>query len=90
MKSTTSILIRMTALVVFALGTMSALSSYYTLEGGVVKAACTRSGSASYLPDGTPACDCTSNSNGGNCSCIVTCPPGGDGGGFEIEQGGSF
>lgn len=86
MKPNTSQLIRLGMLLVLAVGGVSALSSYSGLGGSVVRASCTRSGTASYLPDGTPACDCTSTANGGNCSCIVKCP---EGGGSE-EMLGSF
>lgn len=78
---------RATLVALFALtaGLFTALPGYFAPQGYVASAGCTKSGRASFDPDGTPRCDCSGNSNGGNCACIVPCPPGG--GEFEILEG---
>lgn len=71
--STSNRLFRASALALLALGTLAALPAY-RLKGTVVSAACTRSGVASVTPEGLFICDCTQQSNGGNCTCIIECP----------------
>jgi hypothetical protein len=73
---TAPILSRLLLLAALLLGALTVLTSYYPFQGSVVSAHCTRSGHATYLPDGTPQCDCSAELNGGNCTCIIKCPPG--------------
>lgn len=69
-----------------ALAIMATALNFYPFEGYKVSAACVKSGLASYAPDGTPTCDCTSSANH-NCACIVPCPPGSGGGGLAPVTG---
>jgi len=77
------------ALIALMAGVFTVLPGFLAPQGYVARAACTRVGRASIDPDGVPRCDCTINESSGNCSCIVTCPPGGGNSEFEIEQGGA-
>lgn len=89
MKNTVSVrakLFRFMALAVFAAGAAVAVLQYTSPRGYKVAAECTRAGTASYDLNGKPVCDCTAATNGGNCSCIIRCPGGGEIGG---EEGGS-
>jgi hypothetical protein len=58
-------------------------------QGTTAYAGCTIAGKATYLPDGTPACDCVASQSTGTCTCIIKCPSGGGDDGFEIESGGA-
>lgn len=73
-----SILSRLLLLAALVLGALTLVTSYYPFQGYVVSAHCTRSGHATVLPDGTQQCDCSSEINGGNCTCIIKCPPPGE------------
>jgi len=78
---------------VFALGalllTAAFVASQLKLQGTTAYAGCTIAGKATYLPDGTPACDCTASQSTGTCTCIIKCPGGGGDNEFEIQSGGA-